>query len=304
MKYKAFLVLVMAVFFVACSQNEAPSSNNSQLSDKNYKIANSDDLAKAISLPTTSNVGKGINLTINKSSSDILIKPSDVNFNSDGTFKLSYDDGSYLVGLWKVIEPQLQLTFGGYSAMFDMKFPDAKSIELWIKKETIATVEPTEPLQPATESSESTQTGGLITSAEEVLFPKLQGTWCYVSGYDGQESQWMAVESLIMDENKKIFVRLFWNLKVVIHSESGEDYFSNKYEEAQVDDIGNYGSNFSLTFYRPQEGYMPQFTIKDDGTMTVAYAPLKKALLQRVSTNEAACGGKPTTATSATTTAK
>lgn len=243
-------------------------------------------------------------------------KPSSVKFNDDGTFKVSYSDGSYLVGQWKKIDTQLQLTFGGDSALFDIKFPDAESIELWLKKATgqssggsVAASDPSIPIeeqgsatagsvvQPgssittsAPSDAATTQTGnaGALVSeippgqsvadskAMNTFLAKTKGTWCYASG-----------DTNVSDDAIASFVQLGPDDIHVLLFSAGSDY-----QKAELSVVNPDAASFMMSYYHPLSTLWAKFSVDGD-VMTIKYAAFKKTLLKRIAEGEVPCPSLP-----------
>jgi hypothetical protein len=252
-----------------------------QLSGRNYKIANGSELASNIAVPTVKSAGKtaGQFKDMGPSAGDsgggesslkAANVPESVVFNSDGTFKMTYSDASYFVGGWKIVDGKLVLSIAGDSAIFDTKFPSADTIALLLQKATSG-------------SSGGASSGGAVDINVSMIEPKqgdakvtdflakTKGTWCYEDGNKNEKDDAIASFTQLGESNIHV---LFFS--------GGSDY-----EAANL--IGIHpDASFELSYYHPQSTLSPKFSVKDD-TMTIAYAPLKKTVLKRISTEEAEC---------------
>lgn len=236
-------------------------------------------------------------------------KPSSVKFNDDGTFKVSYSDGSYLVGQWKKVDTQLQLTFGGDSALFDIKFPDAESIELWLKKATgqsgggaVAASDAPAQQEPgyatagsvgqsgssapvsAPPSGATAQMDGTSvpvpestdSKAMDTFLAKTKGTWCYASGDTNVSDD--AIASFVQLGSDDIHVLLF---------SSGTDY-----QKAELSVVNPDPASFTMSYYHPLSTLWAKFSVDGD-VMTIKYAAFKKTLLKKIGDGEVPCPNLP-----------
>ncbi|MBI2336237.1 MAG: hypothetical protein HYU97_05710 [Deltaproteobacteria bacterium] len=148
MKFKSCLwVLLLMMGLAHCSPSGETNLSETKLNNQNYKIANSDELAQDLQQISSKVLS---NKQIQNSSVSVFpvtqgAKPISVAFQADKKFKLTYSDGSFLVGLWEMEGNQLKLTFMGISALFGLEFPTEESIQLWIEKILDVEVEPVTP---------------------------------------------------------------------------------------------------------------------------------------------------------------
>lgn len=135
MKFKlyliAFLLVIIGIGLTRCSPGGETKLAEDKLNNQNYKISNSDGLAQDLQQINT-------NLAFSSSVSVFPLtqgaKPVSVAFQEDKKFKLTYSDGSFLVGFWEIEGNQLKLTFMGVAALFGIEFPTEESVQLWIEK--------------------------------------------------------------------------------------------------------------------------------------------------------------------------
>lgn len=314
------MLVVMTAVLAACTQGGdnpgTPAGAPQTLTVKGYKIANPDDFGAAVALPTVQDSAppaKGVHKVEGSVAVDVGVsapassgggassaasssassapsasspatpsKPSSVKFNDDGTFKISYSDNSYLVGQWKMADTQLQLIFGGEAAFFDTKFPDADSIELWIKKTTgQASGEVSSTAGGASYTSDAPALMGadvqygLEPKALDEFLAKTKGTWCYASGNTNIDDD--AIASFVQQGQEDIHVLLFF---------SGSDY-----EKASLYEVSK-DLSFGMSYYHAKSNLMAKFSVDGD-VMTVKYAPFKKTLLKKISDDEAQCPNLP-----------
>ena len=148
MKFKSCLWFFLFVIgLTCCSPSGETNLSETKLNNQNYKIANSDELAQDLQQISSKVL---LNKQIQNSSVSVFpmtqgAKPLSVAFQADKKFKLTYSDGSFLVGLWEMEGNQLKLTFMGISALFGLEFPTEESIQLWIEKILDVEVEPVTP---------------------------------------------------------------------------------------------------------------------------------------------------------------
>ena len=147
MKFKTYLwvfLLMLMMGLTHCSPSGETNLSETKFNNQNYKIANSDELAQDLQQKIL------LNKQVQNSSASVFpvtqgAKPLSVAFQADKKFKLTYSDGSFLVGLWEMEGNQLKLTFMGISALFGLEFPTEESIQLWIEKILDVEVEPVTP---------------------------------------------------------------------------------------------------------------------------------------------------------------
>lgn len=277
MRRQYWLLMTGAFIIAACTESSAPEQgqqlSTGRLSGHSYTIANGAELAGNLAVPTTKLADK----PAASSGGGNANFPASVVFNEDGTFKMTYADGSYFVGGWKIEQGKLVLSIAGDTAMFDVQFPSAESIALVLQNAAFGSAGgPSFITPPVGAVDTNAELIGGATYTEFLAMTK--GTWCYESGSMNVNDD--AIASFMQLGADEIHVLLF------------ESSDAESYGKAELNGVNPDGS-FTLSYYHPLSKLQPKFSVHDAGTMTIAYAPLKKTQLRKVADDEVKCPDLP-----------